>query len=57
MQNVTMTVQDNVLIISVRLDAETTPSKSGKTEVLASTGGFAKAPVPGVIVGLNVCRK
>ena len=55
--NVQMAVNGNVLTITVRLDAPTVPSKSGKTEVIATTSGFTAAPIAGVIVGLNVCRK
>ena len=60
MQNVNMTVEGRVLVIRVDLDADATPSASGKTMVIASTRGNATVddgkgnPVH---VGLNVWRK
>jgi hypothetical protein len=54
-QNVEMTVQDGKLVITIDLAAQTQPSASGKTEVIASTRGNARAPGDRpVFVGLNV---
>jgi len=58
MKNVTMTVENNVLIIKVDLTKRFGPSASGKTTIVASTGG--NQPVPGaddIKVGLNVYTK
>lgn len=59
MENVQMTVEGNVLVIQVKLDTDLGPSKSGKTTLIASTGG--NQPVPGsksaTFVGLNVYKR
>lgn len=59
MKNVTMTVKNNVLTITVKLDAKRTDSSSGKSEIIASTEG--NVSVPGVKddikVGVNVYVK
>ena len=58
MQNVKLTVEGQKLIIEVDLTQEHGPSSSGKTTIVATTGG--NAPVPdheGIQVGLNVFKK
>lgn len=58
MRNVKMQVDGDTLTIRVDLSQTQGPSKSGKTIIIASTGG--NKPVegyPGVMVGLNVYRK
>jgi hypothetical protein len=59
MQNVTATVKGTKLVIECSLDAETTASATGKTQVLASTRGNAAITTPKGIVylGLNLYRK
>ena len=60
MQNVKMSVDKGILTITVSLDAEATPSASGKTMVLASTRGNATVEdgTGGTVcVGVNVYRK
>mgnify|MGYP001355542659 CR=1 FL=1 len=47
MKNVTMTVKDNILTITVNLDLEFGASKSLKNTIIATTGGK---------VGLNVYK-
>lgn len=59
MQNVKISVDSkNVMTITVDLNAPTTASVSGKTDVIASTRGNAKVGEEGaeVFVGLNVYR-
>ena len=56
-QNVSMRVDGSLLVIEVDLTQTLGPSSSGKSEIVATTGG--NAPVPGleeVKVGLNVFR-
>ncbi len=53
-KNVRATVDGNVLTITVDLNADLGPSKSGKTTLVASTGGFAG--FAGVKIGLNVTK-
>lgn len=58
MQNVTMKTDGNVLTITVDLSKRLGPSSSGKTMIVATTAGNAKAPGhPGISVGLNVFTK
>lgn len=58
MDNVNMSIKDDrYLIITVDLKAPTTPSASGKTDVIASTRGNADVPgQPGIKIGLNIYR-
>lgn len=54
MQNVTMKVENNKLIIEVDLTKSFGPSKSGKTIVVASTQGNQREGE--VMIGLNVYK-
>jgi len=55
MQNVNAQVKGNILTITVDLSQRLGPSSTGKTEMIATTKGNAKAPgVPAVSFGLNV---
>ena len=57
-QNVSMQKQGNILTITVDLSREFGPSSSGKTVIIATTGG--NVDVPGAVnvkVGLNIYRK
>ena len=54
--NVEVSVEGNVLTLTVRLDQDHGPSASGKTTVVATTHG-TQVVAPGVLVGLNVNRK
>lgn len=56
MQNVEYRVEGNKLTIEVDLTKDFGPSKSGKTKVVASTGGFVLLE-NGISVGLNVVKK
>jgi hypothetical protein len=58
MQNVTVKVEGNKLVIEVDLTKELRPSSSGKTILIASSEGNANVPGhEGVKFGLNVYRK
>lgn len=57
MKNVQMSVQGNVLTITVDLSKEFGPSASGKTIIVASTEGNTSIPDRDEKVGLNVYRK
>lgn len=57
MDNIKMTVENGKLTIVIDLNAPTTPSASGKTDVIASTRGNADVPgQPGTKIGLNLYR-
>ncbi|MGI9059536.1 MAG: hypothetical protein ACR2H5_13245 [Ktedonobacteraceae bacterium] len=59
MQNVSFQVQDNQLVITVDLDQELGVSSSGKSIIIATTGGNVALTVPGydeIKVGVNVYR-
>ena len=57
MKNVQMTVEGNILTITVDLSKEFGPSTSGKTTIIASTEGNVSIPDREEKVGLNVYRK
>jgi hypothetical protein len=58
MKNVAMSTEGNILTIKVDLSKEFGPSASGKTIIIASTGGNVTIPEhEEVKVGLNVYRK
>jgi len=53
-----MGVRDRILIIEIDLTKELRPSSTGKTTIVATTGG--PKPVPGkpnISVGVNVFKK
>jgi hypothetical protein len=53
----TLNVTGNILTITVDLSAPTTPSSSGKTDIIASSQGNVDVPgKPGVKIGLNIYR-
>ena len=55
MQNVKMQVKGSELVITIDLAARLGPSKSGKTEIVATTAGNATIPgTNGAKLGLNV---
>lgn len=56
--NVTMNVKGNTLTIIVDLSKPGVPSKTGKTDLIATTGGFQPLPTKaGISIALNVCQK
>lgn len=61
-RNVTASVKDGVLTLTIDLTADTRPSKAGKSDVVATTGG--NVIVPGALIddrplslGLNAYAK
>ena len=57
MKNVLMSVEGNILTITVDLSKDFGPSSSGKTIIIASTEGNVSVPDRDEKVGLNVYRK
>ena len=57
MKNVDMTVEGNMLTIKIDLTKDFGPSSSGKTIIIASTGGNVSIPEREEKVGLNVYRR
>ena len=58
MKNVEMSLEGNILTIKVDPSRQISPSASGRTIMIASTGDNMTNPGPGSAkVGLNVCRK
>ena len=58
MENIEMTVDENILTIQVDLSKSYGPSSSGKTIIIASTEGNVSAPDrEEVKVGLDVYKK
>ena len=56
-QNVSMHVDGSLLVIEVDLSQTFGPSSSGKSDIIATTGGNASIPgLEEVKVGLNVFR-
>ena len=56
MQNVNMKVQGDILTITVDLSKTQGISKSGKSRIIATTGGNTKVPgaANGAVIGLNI---
>ncbi|MDX2059956.1 MAG: hypothetical protein SFV24_19255 [Gemmatimonadales bacterium] len=59
MKNVSTKILNGKLIIEVDLEKSFGPSKSGKTQIIATTEGNAKLDTPAgpVFLGLNAYRK
>ncbi len=58
MKNVEMKVEHGKLVITVDLATELGPSASGKSVIIATTGGNVDVPeAPDIKIGLNVYRK
>jgi hypothetical protein len=56
-ENVSMRVDGSILVIEIDLSQTLGPSSSGKSEIIATTGGNASVPgLEEVKVGLNVFR-
>jgi hypothetical protein len=57
MQNITMSVKGNTLTIVVDLSKKGELSKSGKSHLIATTGGSVDIPgAPGAKLGLNIFK-
>ncbi|MGI6154166.1 MAG: hypothetical protein ACOYJB_10140 [Christensenellaceae bacterium] len=56
MKNVEMSVKENILTVEIDLSKDLGPSKSGKTNIVATTGG--NVPISGreEKIGINVFR-
>ncbi len=58
MQNITMTLKDKKLTLVIDLAKEIGPSSSGKSTLIASTGGNIEVTgAEGVKLGINCYRK
>ena len=55
MKNVELSMQENILTITVDVSKDFGLSKSGKTIIIATTGGNQE--IEGVTIGLNVYKK
>lgn len=56
MTNVQMTLEGHILTLKIDLSQEIGPSKSGKTVLIATSGGPARVPNRTERVGINVYR-
>ena len=56
MKNIKIEKEGNTLALTVDLSKSQGPSKSGKSIVIATTGGN-KEIAPGIYMGLNIYRK
>lgn len=56
MKNIIVTTKDNVLNLAIDLSKSQGPSKSGKSTVIATTGGN-KEIAPGIYMGVNIYKK
>jgi len=58
MENVDMTIKDNILTITVDLSIDLGLSKSQKSRVIATTRGNARVPgAEDIMIGLNIYKK
>ncbi|MBN1881022.1 MAG: hypothetical protein JW885_02510 [Deltaproteobacteria bacterium] len=58
MKNVDMKTDGNTLTITIDLSKNYGPSRSGKTQIIATTEGNEKVPGrDGVMIGVNVYQK
>lgn len=57
MKNLNMTVKGNKLTIEVDLKGDTEPSKTGKTDIVASSGGSAKIEGTDFIANISIYKK
>ena len=56
MKNIEIVTQGTTLTLTIDLSKSQGPSKSGKSIVIATTGGN-KEIAPGIYMGLNIYRK
>jgi ABC-type taurine transport system ATPase subunit len=54
--NTTITLDGDDIVIRVNRSKVLGPSKSGKTNLVASTGGFVAVPGSNISLSLNVCQ-
>ena len=56
MENIEVTQEGNIMTLAIDLSKSQGPSKSGKSIIIATTGGN-KEIAPGTLMGLNIYRK
>ncbi len=56
MKNISLNVKDNILTITIDLSKTFGLSKSGKSEIIATTNGNVNIPNTDAKIGLNVYR-
>lgn len=56
MKNVEMKMEGKTLVIKVDTTQEGTPSKSGKSLVIATTSGIVDVPKTSLKIGLNIFK-
>ena len=56
MENIKVTQEGNIMTLAIDLSKSQGPSKSGKSIIIATTGGN-KEIAPGTLMGLNIYRK
>ena len=57
MENVDMTIKDNILTIKIDLSVDLGLSKSEKSRVVATTRGNARILDTDTMIGLNIYKK
>lgn len=59
MQNIKHSLSGNTLTIQIDVTGNLGPSKSGKTQLIATSGGnqTVKTPTGDIVIGLNCYRK
>lgn len=55
-RNVTVELEGDILVIRCEISADTSTSKSGKSEVVGSTNGNVAVPGTDLKLGLNLYR-
>lgn len=55
-QNIKVEAKGNALVMSVDLTKSFGPSKSGKSEIIATTSGNIEV-APGIFAGINIYKK
>ena len=56
MKNIKLESKANLLIVTIDMSKSFGPSKSGKTEIIASTGGNRHVPGTDAKLGLNLYK-
>jgi Fe-S cluster assembly ATPase SufC len=58
MENIKIEVKENLMIITIDTTRELGPSRSGKTQIVATTSGNQKVTTPNgeIVVGINAYK-
>ena len=56
LQGATHRIEGNKLILEIDLTQDFGPSSTGRSHVVASSGGFKKLPIEGLSISLGVYR-